>query len=74
MRRQVFLLDTKEQPGLADGSVWKEDVQWARVLDIWDLAVSGQVWFLSSLFIQHHILQFSALSVLSVTLTRRLPM
>jgi hypothetical protein len=36
---QIFLLDTQEQDrARADGQAWKEDAQWARILDQgWDL-------------------------------------
>lgn len=36
---QIFMLDVKEQDrSRADGQVWKEDAQWARILDEgWDL-------------------------------------
>ena len=39
-RLQIFMLDVKEQDrSQADGQVWKEDAQWARILDEgWDLA------------------------------------
>lgn len=36
---QIFLLDVKEQDrSRADGLLWKQDTQWARILDEgWDL-------------------------------------
>jgi hypothetical protein len=42
---QIFLLDVKEQDrSQADGQVWKEDTQWARILDEgWDLERVKQV-------------------------------
>lgn len=38
-RAQIFMLDVKEQDrSQADGQRWKEDAQWARILDEgWDL-------------------------------------
>lgn len=42
---QIFLLDVKEQDrSQADGQMWKEDSQWARILDEgWDLGRVKQV-------------------------------
>ena len=42
---QIFLLDTEEQSrSEADGQAWKEDAQWARILDQeWDLQAVKQV-------------------------------
>lgn len=42
---QIFLLDVKEHDrSKADGQMWKEDSQWARILDEgWDLGRVKQV-------------------------------
>jgi hypothetical protein len=42
---QIFLLDVKQQDrSSADGQMWKEDTQWARILDEgWDLGCVKQV-------------------------------
>jgi len=48
---QIFLLDVKEQDrSLADGQMWKEDTQWAAILqEGWDLGrvKQAQPWFSS---------------------------
>ncbi len=42
---QIFMLDTEEQSrSEADGQAWKEDTQWASILDQdWDLRDVRQV-------------------------------
>ena len=42
---QIFMLDTEEQSrSEADGQAWKEDAQWASILDQdWDLQDVRQV-------------------------------
>lgn len=48
---QIFLLDVKQQDrSLADGQMWKEDTQWADILqEGWDLGrvKQAQPWFSS---------------------------